>query len=160
MQPKNVKRIFLFFIFYLPLQYAIVGVVGYYYSEPWPAFILPGFKSVYETEGVVEIEEVSFFAIPDDGQNAIIEVAPDQLFKGLPASQLQGFLRSNFTGEQSFSREAKQWFREQLNRLHPGGSFSSLQIQWRELTYHQDNNSVNIINRETIQIMNISLGTE
>jgi len=160
MQPKTIKRIFLFFIIYLPIQYALVGVIGLNGSEPWPAFVFPGFKSVFATEDNVEIDEARFFAITDNDQQKRTEIAPSHLFEGLPASQLQGFLRSNFNKQKEFSDEAKQWFRDQLERLYPGQSFSSLNIEWGVVTYRQEGNSVSLINRETTETFTISLDTE
>ncbi|NBC64405.1 MAG: hypothetical protein GVY07_01920 [Bacteroidetes bacterium] len=160
MKPKTVKRIFLFFIIYLPIQYALVGVIGLNNSEPWPAFVFPGFKSVFATEGNVEIDEARLFAVKDNDPHKRTEIAPSNLFEGLPASQLQGFLRSNFNKQKEFSDEAKQWMRDQLERLYPGQSFSSLNVEWGVVTYRQEGNSVSLNNRETTETFTISLDTE
>lgn len=160
MQPKTIKRIFLFFIFYLPFQYMLVGVVGLKYSEPWPAFVFPGFKSVYATEGNVEIDEARFFAVPENRSGERVEITPSDLFKGLPASQLQGFLRSNFSEQREFSDEVKHWFQQQLERLYPDQIFTLLQLEWSVVTYHQDGNSVSIEDRETTQTIIISMDAE
>ncbi|MDZ7720691.1 MAG: hypothetical protein U5K72_17875 [Balneolaceae bacterium] len=160
MESKTVKRIFLFFIFYLPFQYILVGVVGLHYSEPWPAFVFPGFKTIYSTEGNVEIDEARFFAVPGSKPGERIEIAPSALFEGLPASQLQGFLRSNFSDQRKFSDEAKEWFRNRLDRLYPDENFSSLQLEWSVVSYRHDENSVSITGRETSQTITIPLGFE
>ncbi len=156
MDPKTVKRIFLFFIIYLPIQYVLVGVVGLTHSEPWPAFVLPGFKSVYATGDQVEIQQARFIAYAEIDSRSGTEVEASSLFDGLPQSQLQGFLNSNFRGQTGFSRDAKRWLRNRLTEINPQRSYSELQVQWEAVTY--SNNRV--VSREKVETITIPLDSD
>lgn len=54
MSRAAVRRLFVGVIIGLLLQYGIVGLVGLYAAELWPAIVLPAFKSVYDQSGVIE----------------------------------------------------------------------------------------------------------
>lgn len=119
MNPKAVKRIFIFFLILLPVQYGVVGVVGYYSEEPWPAFVFPGFKSVYAYEGMYEINQYMIEVHNRDGVS-LREFTPDQFFYEIPNSQVSGFLRvnmENIEDFQAFDSETRQWFRDRAEEL-------------------------------------------
>jgi len=111
MRRKTIKRVFLFFIIYLPLQYGLVGIVGYYQSEPWPAFVFPGFKNVFVFEGSYEIQRTRFELV-DPGSDRITELTPRQFFPDVPNTMMSGFMRAKFSDDetiQSFDESTKQW---------------------------------------------------
>lgn len=135
---KTVKRIFIFFLCYLVFQYVLVGIVGVLYSEPWPAFVLPGFKNIYATQDKVEITEPTIFALTSDSTRQPIDAF--NLFKGLPTSQMSGFLRSNFNSKADYSPEAKNWLEQRLKHLYPDKNLTGLQVEWVQVTYKQENN--------------------
>lgn len=115
----TVKRIFIFFLIFLPLQYAVVGIVGYYTSEPWPAFVFPGFKNVYVYGDTYEINRYLVEVADKDGQQ-LREFTPQQFFYEIPNSQVAGFLRANLddiNDFQAFDRETRQWFRDRAQEL-------------------------------------------
>lgn len=105
---------------FLPLQYAVVGIVGFYDSEPWPAFVFPGFKSVPVMNGAFETEQKVFELISDDEGGEKLQITPAELFPDIPVSQLSGFLRQNFSADRDFdslSPEARRWLRNQAESI-------------------------------------------
>jgi hypothetical protein len=119
MKKKTVKGIFIFFLCYLPLQYAVVGIVGYYKSEPWPAFVFPGFKSIYVYGGTYQINQYLVEVENRYGQPVRV-FTPQQFFYEIPNSQVSGFLRANLDSEEdvnAFDTETRQWFVERAQEL-------------------------------------------
>jgi len=92
MSKSFTQRIRAFALFVLCVQYAIVGIVGWYASEPWPAVVLPGFKSVYEEEGVVTVQAPRFVAHLSDGDTT--SVPTSAVLALLPRSHHTSFLRA------------------------------------------------------------------
>ncbi|MDZ7682589.1 MAG: hypothetical protein U5J63_12985 [Fodinibius sp.] len=86
----TVKRIFLFFLIYLPIQYMLIGIAGIVGSEPWPTFALPGFKKVATTGQQIQVVKPLFFVEMYSDKGTEIEVSPEELFEGLQPSQVTG----------------------------------------------------------------------
>lgn len=119
MNTKAIKRIFIFSLIILPLQYAVVGIVGYYSSEPWPAFVFPGFKNVYVYGDSYQINRF-MVEVESTGGAATREFTPQQFFYEIPNSQVAGFLRSNLDDAddfEAFDTETHKWFRERAQEL-------------------------------------------
>lgn len=119
MKRKNIKRVFLFFIIYLPIQYGLVGILGYYYSEPWPAFVFPGFKNVYVFESGYEINQTRFELL-DTVNDQEAEFTPNQLFSEIPVSKISGFMRARFSDEemaQSFNETTDNWMLQKASDI-------------------------------------------
>lgn len=76
---KIIKRIFIACLILLPLQYAVVGVVGVIKSEPWPAFVLPAFKSVLSSKDHVNVNQIKFY-VENNKKGQLIEVKAEMLF--------------------------------------------------------------------------------
>lgn len=151
MNPKAVKRIFIFFLIFLPLQYAVVGIVGYYSSEPWPAFVFPGFKSVYVYGDNYEINHYIVEVV--DGER-LREFTPQQFFYEIPNSQVAGFLRANLDDThdfQAFDSETRRWFRSRAEELIGVQTGEIYYLHKREYLTRKDNSlsrdSVSVINR-------------
>lgn len=124
MTKKGIRRLFIGVMIFLPLQYAVVGIVGFYDAEPWPAFVFPGFKSVPVMNGAFETEQKVFELASDDDLGDKIQITPAKLFPDIPVSQLSGFLRENFPSDRdykSLSPEARHWM---LNRADDFVSFN------------------------------------
>jgi len=118
MNPKTVKLIFIVVMVWLPLQYSIVGIVGYYHSEPWPAFVFPGFKSVHVFEDGFEIGQTRFEVYHQDKEE-LISLQPQHLFPDIPLSQVPGFMRTHFHDDESIreiSTEGRLWLRLQVQQ--------------------------------------------
>lgn len=110
----SVRTLFLVLLIYLPIQYAAVGVVGYYDAEPWPAFVFPGFKSVYVYGDGFEITR-TVFDVETLHRQRSYDMSPQELFPEIPLSQIPGFVRTHFSdveAVQSISREGVEWLRD------------------------------------------------
>lgn len=156
MNPKAVKKIFIFFLIYLPLQYAVVGIVGYYTSEPWPAFVFPGFKNVYVYGDTYEINQYMIEVHNREGLR-IGEFTPAQYFYEIPTSQVAGFLRSNLDNVedfQAFDSETRRWFRDRAGELMGVPAGEIYYLHRREYLTRRDNSlskdSVKVVNRFVI----------
>lgn len=116
---KTVRRVFIIVLICLPLQYAVVGIVGLYASEPWPTFVFPGFKNVYVYGNSYQINEF-VVAVEQRENRQIREFTPRQFFYEIPNSQLAGFLRSNFEQAEdihSFDQLTRDWIHERGEEL-------------------------------------------
>lgn len=119
MKRKTIKRVFLFFIIYLPLQYGLVGIVGYYQSEPWPSFVFPGFKNVYVFDSGYEIHQTEF-ELTDSVTNRKAQLTPNQLFSEIPVSKISGFVRARFSNEemvQSYDKTTDNWMLQKASDI-------------------------------------------
>jgi hypothetical protein len=119
MSKKAVRNLFIGAMIFLPLQYAVVGLVGLYDAEPWPAFVFPGFKSVPVFDGAFETEQIVFELLASNPETSIIRKKPSELFPHIPVSQLSGFMRQNFTADltaSTVSEEGKEWLLEQARQ--------------------------------------------
>jgi hypothetical protein len=119
MKTKTVKTIFIAVLIWLPLQYGIVGVVGYYHSEPWPAFVFPGFKSVHVFDEGFEIGQTRFEVYRLEGEEPVT-LQPQKLFSKIPLSQVPGFMRTHFHDEESIwniSHEGQLWLHLQVRQV-------------------------------------------
>lgn len=157
MEKRNVKRLFAFFILFLPLQYGMVGILGVLFREPWPALVLPGFKNIYFKEDRIELEEPQIFAKVSDREEWV-KISASGLFQGLQASQLQGFLFANFRDPAKaagFSIEGKRWLSDRLQKLHPGASYTSLKIEWQKKVFKFDKGDRNLDSTKTVPELEI-----
>lgn len=118
---KTVRSIFIICLILLPLQYGVVGVVGLYSSEPWPAFVFPGFKNVYVYGGNYQINEY-LLEIEADGAGLenVQELTPQEFFYEIPRSQVSGFLRATLGSEdkiEGLTSESIEWFQRRTTEL-------------------------------------------
>jgi hypothetical protein len=112
MNKKTIRKLFVGVMIFLPLQYAVVGIVGLQDAEPWPAFVFPGFKSVPVFDDAFETEQKIFKLVPETGQADVMYRTPAELFSEIPVSQISGFIRQNFSDERdlsSISDDGKVW---------------------------------------------------
>ncbi len=119
MKRKIIKRVFLFFIIYLPIQYGLIGVVGYYHSEPWPSFAFPGFKSVYVHDDGYKIEQTRF-VLKDSVNDEVVELSPNQFFPEIPRSMTSGFIRARFSDQkmiESYDDNTRIWMIEKASNM-------------------------------------------
>lgn len=137
----------------------LVGIVGVLHSEPWPAFVLPGFKSVYEAKGQVEITSPKFFVKWQNSHVSKKEIAASTLFSGLQQSQLQGFIRSNFS-QTDYSPEARNWLKKRLLQIYPDSSIAALEVAWIPISYQPMGDSIQVSNGESTQTITIPLNNK
>ena len=117
MSKKVVKNLFIGVLIWLPVQYGMTGIIGYYHSEPWPALVFPGFKNVYVHEGGFEIAQTRFEVLTKSSIKPII-LQPQQIFSEIPLSQLPGFMRTHFSDAeaiQTISPQAVRWLERQVS---------------------------------------------
>lgn len=111
MRVKKVQTIFLIILIFLPLQYVAVGIIGSYAGEPWPAFVFPGFKNVYESENFFIVQETEF-DLYSSSNDKIASLSPHLFFAEIPRSQIGGLTRTLFQNQadiESFSPAAKEF---------------------------------------------------
>lgn len=136
MNKKNKRRVFFFFLIYLPIQYLAIGIVGYHWSEPWPAFVYPGFKSIYDNGDSFSVKkaEVEIISVSADESKTI---SMSDFFPNVPKSQIQGFTRTHFSERNSieaFSEEAIEWLRELATKFTDEDDFD-INIKWKTEYY-------------------------
>lgn len=155
---KSIKKVFVFFLVYLPLQYAMVGVVGVLLSEPWPTFTLPGFKNVFTTERQTKVVKPHFYVKMNNrsGDYKEIQVSEHKLFDGLLESQMQGFIRTHFSEPQSFSRNAQQWLKDRVEQLYPESESTELRVVWKEVLFEQKAKEVAVKSGDNVKVITIS----
>jgi len=124
---KTVKNIFIFFLCYLPIQYALVGIIGYYKAEPWPSFVFPGFKNVYVYNDAYVVNNF-YLEVSHSGQNQHADVKLQEFFDDIPISLLAGFMRSNLSDQETadnFSDNTRSWL---AGRAEAKAGFEASQI--------------------------------
>ncbi len=143
MKRKTVKKIFWFFILFLPLQYAAVGIVGVIKSEPWPAFVLPAFKSVYDDkDGVILTDPQLYLTGKDNRKAAKIELAT--LFNRIKKSQRLKFLQMHYSNHKGLNRTSKKWLKKQVLQAYPGEEGNRIKITWPAIRFKYFNGAVKV----------------
>lgn len=161
---KTVRSIFIICLILLPLQYGVVGIVGLYSSEPWPAFVFPGFKNVYVYGGNFQINEY-LLEVESDSVDVVREkvFTPQEFFYEIPRSQVSGFFQSTLGSEEkvdALSSESFEWFRRRTAELveRPGSNLTLYYLHRRKyMTRRQDSlrvDSVKVISNFKIAEVN------
>ena len=143
MNLRTVRHLFVFTLILLPIQYALVGVVGHTYgAEPWPALVLPAFQSVWDREGPVSVDRVALEVTFSEGERTAVPI--EAFLADLPRSQHLGFFRSqcapaSISGttdtERCLHPAAVRWVAARLDTLFPDRSPRGLDVIWNRLTY-------------------------
>ncbi len=134
MKRKTVKKIFWFFILFLPLQYAAVGVVGVLKSEPWPALVLPAFKSVYENQDGIILTEPQFYLL-DKNERKTAKIESETLFNKIKESQRLKFLRIHFSNKKGLSEGKKEWLQKQILQKYGEEFNNAIKITWPDVRF-------------------------
>lgn len=159
MRKKNSSaHLIILLALFLIIQYAIVGVVGLNNREPWPAFVFPGFKSVYQFEDGYEIQQYWFQVNGLRGDSSFTDrLSPMQLFTALPPSQLSGFMDSHFGSEahiSSFTDETRTWLYHEAEKATGGKPIEmevlSEKIYFRKAAQNVEPDSASLIFRVKI----------
>lgn len=153
---SKIRTLFIILLLFLPLQYGYVGIVGAIHSEPWPAFVFPGFKNVHSTGNSILIEE-HLFKAHFVNQGSTEEVRPQELFPALPLSQIPGFMRTHFQDAEvvrNFSDEAAIWL-YRLSKDYFGDEIVQLEIVRRTNRYLKSGDGItfdSVLHEEIIPI--------
>lgn len=138
----SVRRLFIAVLVVLPIQYALVGVVGEPHREPWPTLVLPAFQTTWDRGESIQIEQVALEVVLEEGGRVSVPV--ESLFANLPRSQHRGFFRAQcqpapLSGtprtERCLQPGAAAWMHQRMTALFPDQSFSRLDVIWNRLTY-------------------------
>lgn len=140
---RPTRPLFLVLFVLLPLQYALVGLIGLHRGEPWPALVMPGFKRVWNGEGAITTQHVSLEAYFCDGSRAGVSVLA--FLSALPRSHHRAFLErqcrpASLSGSSATERclepAGLHWVQERLRVLYPDRHPTALHVIWSTLAYH------------------------
>ena len=151
---EKVRLVFVAVIIGLIAQYMLVGIIGYYQSEPWPAFVLPGFKAVYHDGSSVKLTTYEFFATMEDEPFNEIRVADDQLFKGIPTSMRRGVIVKKFKELQYLTGsngEFEQWLRVRLADIYPDQVPLQLRMLKKQKRYLQNGDELQLTDEKILE---------
>ena len=145
MKRSSVRALFGGVFVFLVVQYTLVGVVGYYYSEPWPAVVMPGFQDVWDGRGTVTVSKARLEAVFAGGARADVPV--QRLLANLPRTHHPAFLRrqcrpARLSGTPATERcrrpGAARWAARRLHALFPQRRPRRLDVIWTRLTFHTE----------------------
>lgn len=155
-----VRRLFIAVLILLPVQYVLVGIIGLYRSEPWPALVMPGFQRVYAPDAIRE-PTVRFEATFADGYRLALQ--PTDLLEALPRSHHGAVLTAHFrpaslSGSPATerARTAAAWLRHRLHSHYPDARPVRLDVIWEEILYLPNDGSP-IVAHDALDTLTISL---
>lgn len=143
MSRSSVRRLFRIAFVVLIVQYALVGIVGVYASEPWPAIVLPAFKSTYAADGSFSVEKARFEVVFEGELSSTVPSV--QFLAPLPRSHHPSFLDEQCRPQSLSGRErtescrppeGKQWFIDRARSLYPSQSVESVNVVWERLRFN------------------------
>jgi hypothetical protein len=111
---SKIRALFIGCLLFLPIQYLVVGGVSYIDQEPWPAFVMPGFKTVH-VENRMYTVPITEFILQDADHRPILKLRPHQFLRGIPRSQIGGVVNLMMSSEQqvlALTPETKSWMRK------------------------------------------------
>jgi hypothetical protein len=142
MTRTQVRQLFGAAALFLVLQYGLVGVVGLIASEPWPAIVLPGFKSVYATTDAVTVDKPAIEVVFRDGNRTTVETP--RFLAPMPRSHQTSFLQkqcrpASLSGtpatERCRSESGRRWFLQRASHVFPNRSVRHVDVQWQRLRF-------------------------
>jgi hypothetical protein len=157
MTRAQVRQLFGAAALFLVLQYGLVGVIGLIASEPWPAVVLPGFKSVYATTDAVTVEKAAIEVVFRGGNRTAVETP--RFLAPMPRSHQASFLQkqcrpASLSGtratERCRSESGRQWFLQRASHLFPNRSVRHVNVQWQRLRFDPETGRTTRIPRATI----------
>lgn len=141
MTSKSIRRLFVAVLIFLPAQYGLVGLLGdFHYGEPWPAVVLPGFKTVYATSGDIEVDHTTFEVLFANGET--VSVSPSDVLAPLPRSHHVTFLNEqcrparlsgSYRTERCLAPAGVGWFVSRAASLFPQRSVRRVDVIWSRL---------------------------
>lgn len=142
MSEARVRRLFVAVFLSLIVQYGLVGVFGAISSEPWPAVVLPGFKSVYDNGEEFVFNEPEIQVVFDDQTTSTVR-APTFL-REMPGSHHAVFLSKQCRPESMSGTEDTErclrdgnraWFLSRAQEIFPRRSVQGVQIVWSKMRF-------------------------
>jgi len=157
MTRAQVRQLFGAVALFLILQYGLVGVIGLIASEPWPAVVLPGFKSVYATTEAITVETPAIEVVFRDGSRTTVETP--RFLAPMPRSHQTTFLQkqcrpASLSGtpatERCRSEFGRQWFLQRAFHLFPNRPIRHVTVQWQDLRFDPETGSTTRTPLDTI----------
>lgn len=159
MSRSGIRRLFVGALVVLVVQYGLVGIVGAVASEPWPAIVLPGFKTVYTTSGAVEVPQTTVDVLYADGTRR--SMPPATFLSLLPRSHHSAFLRAqcrpaSLSGtaktERCLSPDGARWFIRRAATLAPEQTIRGVDVVWSRLRYAPNERTATTTPLDTLHI--------
>lgn len=142
MSETGIRRLFVAVFLGLIVQYGLVGIVGAIASEPWPAVVLPGFKSVYDNGEEFVFDEPEIQVVFAD-QSASPVRAPTFL-REMPGSHHAVFLSQQCRPESMSGTEDTErclwsgnraWFLSRAREIFPERSVRAVRVVWSNMRF-------------------------
>lgn len=159
MTRSTIRAIFYATALGLIVQYAMVGLLGAQYdSEPWPAIVLPGFKTVYGTSDTLTIRQVEVTVYFDNGQSS---VSPPAFLAMMPRSHSTAFFRAQCAPSDDTTPsgvppcqmpDGQRWFVERAQALFPEHPVRGVDVVWSYLHFVPADHSTSRTPIDTLQI--------
>lgn len=163
MTRRTVRKIFIAIMIFLPLQYLMVGIIGSFQSEPWPAFVFPGFKNVYHTADIITLRNPVFYGLNPDSSYTVLSTSA--ILKGIPRSHHRQFLRFQFDrfgidrsdNTKFLSENGIAWLDKQLEYAgYSNYSSERIILVWTSETYRVVENKLSLVRSEGTDTIRIS----
>lgn len=159
---RKIRAGFLVFFVYLIFQYGMVGIIGVIYSEPWPAFTLPGFKNVFDTGEFIEHKVPVFVVTGGAGEELILR--PAQIFRDIPVSHHNGIMRHQFNpsrksvkdGVKVMTPEGFDWLRARIEEETGFSGSDRIMVVWSDHFYRirgEEMRQVSSVPADTLIVM-------
>lgn len=143
MSPSGVRKIFIFFIIFLPVQYGLVGIMGYYHmDEHWPAFVFPGFKNVYDGEEGISLAAPRLSVLFADSPPQ--EISVSELLLDVPFSHHRAVMTRRFSTEsiKNMDVDTINWLSGQLSSIYEDSEITGLEVIWTNDLYKRSQGEV------------------
>lgn len=159
MPETTVRRLFVAVIVGLVIQHGLVGIVGLYVSEPWPAIVLPAFKDVHGRSGVVESKDQHIDVVLTDGERVSFE--RPQFMTFMPIIHQSVFLKNQcqpttLSGSEATDvcrhPEGKPLFLDRARTLFPEKNVRSVDIIWKRLRVDVQTRASETIPLDTLRL--------
>jgi hypothetical protein len=163
MSRQKVRYLFIATMVFLPLQYLLVGIIGSIRSEPWPAFVFPGFKNVYHTADIITLRNPVFHGKNTDGSYS--KLPTSAILKGIPHSHHRQLLRFQFDrfgvdhskNIKFLSEDGIQWLDKQLEYSgYSDYKSADIILVWTSETYRVVDNKLMLIRSEGTDTIRIA----
>jgi len=159
MERKTIRLLFLVVLVLLPIQYGLVGLLGADVGEPWPAVVLPGFKSVWQNGEKITIPRAAFNVRFASGETETVD--PALVLAGLPASHHLAVMRRQYTPasmsgtkrtETGALHASRRWLANRLLDLLPGRDIIGADVVWYSFEYRRTEHASREIPLDTLKI--------
>ncbi|MEX2641447.1 MAG: hypothetical protein WD266_12215 [Balneolales bacterium] len=150
MSHSTVRRIFIFFLVFLPVQYGFVGLAGHLgMVEPWPALVFPGFKNVYDGEEGITLVYSRLSVILADSSRQAVPVP--EFLRAVPHSHHRAIMAGQFNAvsAKNLNAETRSWVYNRLRTETGRTDIIRLDIEWINKFYQVQNREV-ITRTETL----------